>query len=107
MIKTPGREHFKGEYIPNGLWPYLDPVYDVRPAVEKRYSLDNGYGLTIMPHRGKRWAHVPHRRGWVLTPPQRLDCLHGGRTRLDKVEQRLIQKRCFTSDFIKFEFEVT
>ncbi|MBS1263661.1 MAG: hypothetical protein MAG715_00846 [Methanonatronarchaeales archaeon] len=56
VVKTPGGHHFRGEYIPRELWPYLDRFHDARPAIERRYSLDKNYALTVMPHEGREWA---------------------------------------------------
>lgn len=58
VVVTPKGHHFRGEYVPRELWPYLDRFHDARTAIERRYSLDSNYGLTLMPHRGKRWAYV-------------------------------------------------
>ena len=54
VVKTPGGQHFRGEYIPRELWPYLDRFHNARPAIERRFSLDNNYGLTLMPHAPER-----------------------------------------------------
>jgi hypothetical protein len=58
VVRTPRGRCFRGEYMPRELWPLLDRVYDRRTAIERRYSLDTNYGLTLMPHKGKEWAQV-------------------------------------------------
>jgi len=57
VIKTPRGHHFRGEYLPRELWPYLDRLHDARTAIERRYSLDSNYALTVMPHKGRGWAY--------------------------------------------------
>ena len=46
--------------------PPQDRVYDKRTAIERRYSLDSNYGLTLMPLKGRKWAHVFIAVGEVL-----------------------------------------
>jgi hypothetical protein len=66
VVKTPGGQHFRGEYIARELWPYLDRFHDARPAIERRYSLDKDYALTVMPHEGIEWARIFIGTGEIL-----------------------------------------
>lgn len=66
VIKTPNGHHYRGEYLPGELLPYLDKLHDARPEIERRYSLDKNYGMTKMPHKGKKWAYFFIGTGEIL-----------------------------------------
>ena len=66
VVKTSKGHHFRGEYVPRELWPYLDMFHNGRTMIERRYSLDRDYALTVMPHQGKKWAYFFVGTGEIL-----------------------------------------
>lgn len=66
VVKTPKGHHFRGEYVPRELWPYLERFHNGRTAIERRFGLDGDYALTVMPHQGKKWAYFFIGTGEIL-----------------------------------------
>ncbi|GBE54832.1 hypothetical protein BMS3Bbin15_00993 [archaeon BMS3Bbin15] len=66
VIVTPNGHHFRGEYLPREIWPYLDKLHNARTAIERRFGMDYNYALTMMPHKGKIWAYIFIGMGEIL-----------------------------------------
>ncbi len=72
VIVTPNGHHFRGEYLLREIWPYLDKLHNARTAIERRFGLDYNYALTMMPHKGKRWAYIFIGMGEIMHQPNAL-----------------------------------